>query len=143
MDITIKDFIFCDDIRSEEGRKFSIMGVYADRLRVLPKAPGLTKFRLPISAYIRFESSENVRSKAFDFLIDVTFDETSIARIEGELNFGGEKFSTLPIAGIELKIEKPGALNFRLEVFGKDKQSVMKYSEALNVVIEQSVELIP
>ena len=51
----IKDFIFCDDIRTEIGNKHSLMGVYGDDLKFasLPGRPMKWPINKPLGLFIR------------------------------------------------------------------------------------------
>lgn len=136
MEISVKDFIFCDDIRHEEGRKLSIMGIYGDKLRIMPKSADFQKFRLPISIFIRFKSSVASKGQEFKFDIQVDFEKINLAKIEGAINFGAEKYPTLPIKRMEFDFDKSGTLSFKVSMKNKENKEVLTYEETINVVIE-------
>lgn len=141
MEVKIKDFIFCDDIRSEIGRKFSIMGIYSDKIRIKTKAQKLQKIRLPLSAFIKLSLASVANGKEFIFDIDISFEEVKVAKLEGELNFGDENFLTLPINRFEMIVEKQGVVKFNLVIKDKGGNAILNHEEALEVVIEESSSL--
>lgn len=139
MSIVVKDFIFCDDIRNEEGRKFSLMGIYADKLKITPKNKGaesIQKFRIPISLFIRFKALLKEHNQEYRFTIEVDFEKTSIAKIEGTIHFQEESLATLPLARIEYGFEKSGNLNFKLTMKDTNENLVLNHEEALKITIE-------
>lgn len=139
MELIIKDFIFCDDIRSEEGRKFSVMGIYSDKLRILPREKELAKYRLPLSTFIRFQKLTQEVTHDYAFNIEITFEKVSLAKIEGNLGFGHENFTVLPINKIEFDLEKSGELVFNLTIVSKNSV-ILKHSESLKIVIEEVIK---
>lgn len=141
MKILVKDFIFCDDIRFEEGRKFSIMGTYGDKLKITPKSSEIKKFRIPISTFIRFEQIEIPKKHDFQFRIEVSFDNASVAIMDGGLNFNEEKFLNLPLNRIEFEFDKSGSLNYNVTMKDNQGTVVLSYQEALNIIIESPTAL--
>lgn len=135
MEVIVKDFIFCDDIRIEEGSKYSLMGIYADKLKLMPRAQNIKKFKLPISAFIRFQNLLDKKNQSYDFNISISFENSNLANIEGSINFGEEQYSTLPITRIEFQVEKSGPLNFHVRLKKKDN-TVLDYAETLNIIVE-------
>lgn len=139
MEVLIKDFIFCDDIRNEEGRKFSIMGVYTDKLKIMTKTPdSLKKIRLPLSIFIRLHRLVDTKDRDFNFEILVDFEKTNLAKIEGTVNFGEEKYSTIPIKRMEFDFDKPGILTLKMTMRDKSNRVLFKYEESLKIVIEEA-----
>lgn len=136
MEVKAKDFIFCDDIRIEEGKKFSVMGIYTDKIRIIPKVQNIQKYRVPISAFIRFQLLDIKSIGDYRFSITVAFENVELAKIEGQINFGTETISSLPLTRIGLEVEKSGPLSFHVVMKSKENRVVLDHTEVLNVVIE-------
>jgi hypothetical protein len=136
MEVTVKDFIFCDDIRTEEGKKYSVMGVYADKMRITLRNPQIQKLRVPISSFIRLETKANTKNQNYSFELSVKFNNADCAKAEGNLNFGEENFLILPITRLEFELTKSGILNFALTIKSKDR-IILVYEEVLNVILER------
>ena len=110
MSIKIKDFIFCDDLRTEVGNKFSVMGIYGDRVRVeLPKED-IKEIRLPISILARFERLAS-NSKNYEFEMKIRFEEQDLAKIDGNFAFKESAIVTIPFPRMDFQFENSGKLN--------------------------------
>ena len=115
MSIKLKDFIFCDDLRTEVGNKFSAMGIYGDRVRVeLPKED-IKEIRLPISILARFEKLAS-NSKNYDFEMKIRFEEQDLAKIDGNFAFKESAIVTIPFPRMDFQFENSGKLNINFVI---------------------------
>lgn len=111
MSLKIKDFIFCDDIRSEFGNKFSLMGIYGDRIKVNVKSEAPKVVKLPISLMLRF-LQEGLEQKDYNFDLKIVFADKELATMQGTFSSGSSPVISIPLAKIDFMFESSGELNF-------------------------------
>ncbi len=141
MSIKIKDFIFCDDLRTEVGNKFSVMGIYGDRVRVeLPKED-IKEIRLPISILARFERLAS-NSKNYEFEMKIRFEEQDLAKIDGNFAFKESAIVTIPFPRMDFQFENSGKLNinFLIKEGGKVALEHLE-SIAIEIIRPQKVKI--
>lgn len=133
MSVSVKDFIFCDDIRTELGNKFSLMGIYGDRIVLTPNDPAQKEFRLPLSSFIRFQGSL-ASEKEYTFSIVIDFEGQSVAEIKGTFSFHKRGIIAVPVQKIEFSVSQTGTLKFALEVFDKENR-ILDHSADLQIIL--------
>jgi hypothetical protein len=127
--VQIKDVIVCDDIRSELANKFSLMGLYFNRIVIEPKGEAI-KFPilLKLGLMIRL-NGEDADAFPQDFEIKYLLNNQQIAKVEGRLeltNVRNKKELILPIV-VNLPITGYGKLDFNLN-FSKDQKETATFS---------------
>lgn len=116
------DVIFCDDIRPELNNKFSLMGLYNDRMILnVGKQTGI-KWPQPINlaALLRFAIDKNDKQPdRFEF--EYILNKKSIIEINNELNINSTDTSQfqLIINGSGLPLG-PGNLGFSIKLYAKN-----------------------
>ncbi len=128
----ITDFIVCDDIRSELGSKFSLMGIYANDIKFskVPDEAWPIAFRL--SCFIRLVNS--LKPKKYKFEIKVMFDGNELVQAEGEAPLSGDvTIVNLPVVFPLVNIPSTGdmSIEFKLRSGKKlivEQKKVMKIS---------------
>jgi hypothetical protein len=116
--------IFCDDIRQERNNKFSLMGVFNDRiiLNTDNKQPEI-KWPQPmnLAALLRFAIGKD-DEQPDRFELEYILNKKSILKVANELNINliGKSEFQLVINGIGFPIE-PGTLGISIKFYIKDK----------------------
>lgn len=127
--VQLKDVLVCDDIRYELGNKFSLNGLYADKIKFSRRGEGI-KFpiMLRLGLMIRLALEEK---EAFppEFIVEYKLNGEQIAKVEGNLNViqPDESFLSIPMV-LNLQIAKFGVLNFNLS-FLKDGKIINEFKE--------------
>lgn len=134
----LRDIIFCDDIRNEINNKFSLMGIYADKIVFKFNSLESEKWPLPVKLCLLMR----VQAEANDPLVDLfTFSfllngkKTDL--LNGEVKMEpGQHLMTLNIIADGLPVEK-GTLGFELKLYSKGNE-VFSVTEmtSLNVFSE-------
>lgn len=133
MSIKVKDFIFCDDLRTEIGNKFSVMGIYGDRVRVeLPKED-IKEIRLPISILARFERLA-ANAKNYDFEMKIRFEEQDLAKIDGNFAFKESAIVTIPFPRMDFQFENSGKLHIKF-VIKEGGKVALEHQESIAIEI--------
>jgi hypothetical protein len=134
MKVILKDFLVCDDIRIEQGNKFSIMGLYGDRIIISPKNSEQKEFNLPLSFMVRIQKlSEEIKNEC-DFKIDISFKDKDLIKIDGKFQFAGRSVATLPIKTIGFLFKESGTLSLKLGVFANGS-TIIEHTEHLLISI--------
>lgn len=133
--IEVKDFLFCDDIRMETRNKLSIMGLYGDRIVVLPKQEK-KEIKLPLSILIRLKANAKIE-KEVNFSLKITFEDKDIAGIEGQATFGETSVLPIPIKRLDFQFVNSGTLKFVLSISQND-QKITEHTETLSIVFDHS-----
>lgn len=124
----IKDVIVCDDIRTELSNKFSLMGIYFDKVRFTsPKAPVFpVPLRLGLMIRLFVSEADNFPQQ---FKIRYHIDNDEVIVVEGEVKLEKGKLKTLnlPIMAV-VPITKLGTLRFDLQ-FSKDNEETYSFSD--------------
>ena len=132
----IKDVIFCDDIRKEVNNKFSLMGLYNDKI-VIKSHPGV-KIQWPVNLHfatlIRLELDKNDRFDRFEY--KYINNEIEIVKFEGKASKKEFQsfFNINVVSQIPLNI---GNFGFHLTVYDGEK---VVFDEVQNHAIKVSQE---
>lgn len=115
----IKDVIFCDDIRRELNNKFSLMGLYSDRIVIRSRPESEVKWpvTLQLATLIRIELEKTDLFDRFEFRY--LNNEKELVMIEGAASpKKGQSFFNINLVA-QLPIEK-GPFGFRITIFNRD-----------------------
>ena len=130
------DVIFCDDIRKEANNKYSLMGLYNDKIIFKLPTPNPVQETIPImqlGLFLRFELlPEETRPNKYAF--KYFMNEEKIIDIYGDLQLSSDQ-NILVINLITQALPlKEGNLGYTLELF-KDENNFFKYTnlKALNI----------
>lgn len=133
--------LFCEDIRHEQNNKFSLMGVYTDRIIVKAKDPSIIKWPIPIrlACYIRVQSETAdlvPDSFEFEYLINgKSFNHT----VKGPFKvIPDQPLSTVRIVGEGVPIEK-GTIGIRLKILS-GQTMMLNYENQQGLIIEDAKE---
>lgn len=136
----IIDYIFCDDIRTEQLNKSSLMGVYNDRVRIQVAQGAEIKWPLALRlcCFVRFKidkTDEVPDSFTFEYLMNGQ--PLGIGPISGPLkDKQTDQLSSLSILG-QLPIHE-GSLGFKL-AFSKSGKGIQEFSvpDAIHIGVER------
>jgi hypothetical protein len=135
------DALFCDDIRIEANNKFSLMGLYNDRM-VYPTAitfPVITR----LAALLRFSFDKNemmVNNFQFNYFIN----QNSILELKGQIQLPpGQRFTNLVIQAEGLKLER-GELGYSIVIYNEKNEEIFKKNEknALKILTEEQDKIL-
>lgn len=123
----LSDYIFCEDIRNEQGNKISLMGIFHDRI-IINAPEGVTvawpiQMRIAIFLRVSFDEGEE-RPDRFKFVLNLNRNKlvevTGTIKTEGALNM-----ANIAIRGEGLPIE-PGEIGFGLSLSTASKEVFQK-----------------
>ena len=135
--IKVKDFIFCDDVRTEIGRKFSIIGAYSDKFKITPGNTEQNKFRVFVSVFIKFYRDESEQDQTFDMKVEMFFAGEKLVEADGHIDFSTKRYVSIPVNRIELIVEKTEPFEFHILLKRKGSGEVaLDHRESLQVVLE-------
>ena len=144
----LKDFIVCDDIRTEINYKVSIMGVYDDIINFLvPKsAANVWPKILRLGLFIRLalenkEEQINIRKLILEFTLNgekVFHAEQGIDLSKQELPL--LKGFAIPVVFNNIQIPKTGDMEISLSVLDKDGKLMQKVCYPGNVKITEIIQ---
>lgn len=134
MGLTVKDFFICDDIRTEVGNKFSLMGLYADRIVITPFNGSHKEFRLPLSAMIRVLATDDLLGSEIVFKIAISFEGNKLADIDGKVDLNNRNIATINLQRFDLQLSHSGTLEHSFKFFIKDNE-VLNYANKMTVVV--------
>jgi hypothetical protein len=113
----VRDFIVCEDVRSEIGNKISAMGILGDSLTLtMPANSGAPTLRLAFM--IRLET-ETPALNAISFEFKIFANDSDLAGFQGAAAPGIDGIVTLPLVANLLQLpfsNGTGQLRFRLQV---------------------------
>jgi len=133
MDLKVKDVILCDDIRIEQGNKFSLMGLYGDRVRITTKSDEVKAIRLSLSLMLRLEQP-TINRKEYSFDLKIAFANQEMALVNGTFSFGDNMIASVPFNRLEFQFENSGELKFEFVI--KDKNvKVLEHTETFSIEI--------
>jgi len=138
----LQTFIVCDDIRTEIGKKHSLIGVYDDRIlfNVTPdkKNTWPKQMKLGIFAKISFEE---LMPKSFSF--KMKYNENDVPLGEGSLNIKeSEKNKNKFIVAIvnnNFLFDQPGKIKFTFVFFDESKKDIGSVSPDFELEVEELV----
>ena len=127
--------IFCDDIRQEINNKFSLIGLYNDRIVFINKKSEITWPQpINLSVFLRFSVDKNKElPDAFEF--EYHLNKTPIVKINGQLNIDikNESQFQLAINRVYIPLE-PGYLGFSIKLYSHKKILFSEVKEAALVI---------
>ncbi len=130
------DALFCDDVRFEANNKFSLMGLYNDRM-VYPRGtsfPIVTR----LAVVLRFSFQENeITTNNFKF--NYFLDKNSILELSGQIQISSShQFANLVINAEGLKLEL-GELGYSIVIYNEKNEEIFKKNEkcALKIITEE------
>jgi hypothetical protein len=115
------DYIIAEDIRFETGNKFSVMGIYSDK--VLLNLPSDTQwpipFRFGIFVRLKIEETDVIPTR---FLLEVDQDGNNIAQMNGNIEIHTKSVRTisLPLVLNPFPLPGYGAMRFKFEIYNKE-----------------------
>jgi hypothetical protein len=138
------DFIICDDIRKEMGNKFSLAGIYNERIRLEAKDISAIKFPLPfrLGVFVRLLLGV-VDQNAFDdlvFVLDVKFNGEQLFRADATTEPRRDDQKQNLIIGIPfmanfLLLKGPGKIQFNLVAKSAGKE-ILQFSPEYDFTID-------
>jgi len=137
----VKDVIVCDDIRTEISNKFTLVGIYFDKIRVNSTDGGQIKLPLNMKSALMIRLTL-LESDIFpqDFAIRYHINNETIARIEGNVTVEpNNKSLNLPIM-VPIQVKSFGVLDFDLE-FSKDGKTTYSFKNIHPIQIEDAAQL--
>ncbi len=122
MAIRISSLLFCDDVRNEEGKKLSLMGLYNEK--IVFEAPPGQELKWPLSArlatFIRLEMLAT-DPRPEDFKFELLLNGKVLIQIDGKIKV--QQHATM--ANLSIKGEgvplSPGNLGCKLTLIGNGK----------------------
>lgn len=139
----ILDFIFCEDVRREIGGKYSLMGIYRDRLKISSSTPLIWPIATKFGFYLRMKLDDNEAVKDRIRVIFIIDDEET-ARVDATGFDPNRPDPDCAIAtatnGFSLK--KPGLLKARIEIYKDDVKLSEKTIELLRVEEERKTAVV-
>ena len=139
----LKDFIICDDIRTEIGNKFSLMGIYNDALNfTVPEnlADSWPKM-VHLGFFIRLglQNLEELRNIGKFVLESTQNDEINF---KAEQIFSGEVNDNNPLNQLiisvvfdQIKIHSIGEMDLSLSVYNKKNELMAKFNYPGNMKV--------
>lgn len=112
----VHDLIVAEDIRSEQGNKHSIMGVFSDAMTINVPANAQGTIALRLAFFLRLEIMAS-DPDSFKFEFAIFLDETHISGFEGMAGKGpgeGDGLIVLPLVANIIQVPGPGELRFDL-----------------------------
>jgi len=133
----ITDYIIAEDIRTETGNKFSIMGIYCEEVRL--NFPDNIQWPVPyrFGVYIRLkiEDSDEFPNR---FVLKVDHNNNTVAQIDGNIEFI-ESMHTISLPFVIQPFPLPGfgTLRFNFEIY-KDENLLSSGIHELNILSQNS-----
>ncbi len=130
------DALFCDDIRVEINNKFSLMGLYNDRM-VYPNTTSFPIFSR-LFAFLRFsfdKSAPTISNFKFNYLLN----QKTILELQGQIQLlAAQRFANLIIQAEGLKLEQ-GELGYSIIICNEQNEEIFKKHEksALKIITEE------
>lgn len=134
----LRDIIFCDDVRTETHNKFSLMGIYTDRIVFKFDNPETERWPLPVKLCLVLRISVDDKDPEVDFfLFNFKINGKNSEPLSGEVKMKRQQsLMTLNIVMDGLPVEK-GALGFDLKLLSNKKEVfTVSQEEALKVMSE-------
>lgn len=133
----ITDYIIAEDIRTETGNKFSIMGIYNEEVRL--NFPDNIQWPVPyrFGVYIRLEieDSDVLPNR---FMLKVDYNNNTVAQIDGKLeNIASTHAISLPFVIQPFPLPGYGTLQFNFEIYN-DENLVCSGIHVLNILSQNS-----
>ncbi|MFA6036880.1 MAG: hypothetical protein WC748_02005 [Legionellales bacterium] len=128
----LTDIIFCDDIRIELNNKFSLMGVYNDKI-IFHAQNSTIKFPLPLklALFLRFKLDvEDEHPENFEFIYFMNREE--ILKINGDIKSNDDTV-LLALAHQTLPLKK-GELNFSIKLLKNNKTLFQQEAKGLEIL---------
>jgi len=132
----ITDFIIAEDIRFETGNKFSVMGIYADEIRLsLPDdIQWPVPYRFGIFIRVEIEITDVIPNR---FILRVNHNESNIAEMNGNIEFKESvRTISLPIVISPFPLPGYGTVQFNFEIYNNDAL-LSSESQSLRVLSQQ------
>lgn len=135
------DILFCDDVRIEINNKFSLMGLYNDRVVY----PDSTSFPIVtrLAALLRFSFSKNQSSRS-NFRFNYFFNNKSILELTGQIQLSStQQFANLIINAEGLKLER-GELGFSIVLYNEKNEEIFNKHEncALRIITQEQDKIL-
>ncbi|MFH1652612.1 MAG: hypothetical protein ABIE74_00995 [Pseudomonadota bacterium] len=136
----LDNYILCDDIRNELHNKFSLMGLYADRLII--KVPKALEVKWPkplrLAIYLRLIFNENdERPDSFCFTFQILGQK--LKSIIGKVIMDeGKTMLNISLIAEGLPIS-PGKLGFELTLKKANKEIYSERVEQALIIVEEKV----
>jgi hypothetical protein len=136
--MNVLDFIICDDVRPEQLNKFSLMGLYNDRIAitVADKATAKWPFVMSLGLYVRLGSSEKL-PPAFDFNVEFFMNEKKLGSIAVPVMTSSELMAAIPIRIPQFPLTEEGNLKFSLRAKKKTGEEIYVFEREIKVVLVQ------
>jgi hypothetical protein len=135
------DALFCDDIRVEINNKFSLMGLYNDRIVY----PNTTSFPIitRLAALLRFSLDKN-ESSISNFQLNYSLNQKSVLDLQGQIQLPPkQRFANLIIQAEGLKLER-GELGYSIIIYNEKNEELFKKYEkcALKIITEEQDKIL-
>jgi len=134
----LRDIIFCDDLRTEINNKFSLMGIYADRIVFKFENAEAEKWPLPVKLCLVLRILVDEKDPSVDsFIFNFKLNGKNTEPLSGEVKMRPDQsIMTLNIIVDGLPVEK-GALGFDLKLLSNKKEVfTVSQDSALKVMSE-------
>lgn len=134
----LRDIVFCDDLRTEINNKFSLMGIYADRIVFKFENAEAERWPLPVKLCLVLRILVDEKDPDVDFFVfNFKLNGKATEPLSGDVKIRPEQsLITLNIVIDGLPVEK-GVLGFDLKLLSKDKEVFsVSENEALKVMSE-------
>ncbi len=121
----LTDFLVCDDIRQEVGDKFSLVGVYADSIRLTFQGEAVWPALLPkLGIFVRTKPLVDFTPQRFSMTI--AHNGTQIGKFGGDLKVSDPaRPITIAFVAVPFPIPGPGTIQFHLDFWsGEQVKSV-------------------
>ena len=119
------DFILCDDIRSEQFNKVSLMGLYNEALNIEYQDLNAIKFPIGVKlgVYIRFRIDKDDKLKKdesllFSLAVRANNLSDELVKVEGRFNYDNElsPFIAIPLVLPPIPVKGEGKLTFDFNI---------------------------
>jgi len=139
----VRDFIVCDDIRQEIGRKHTIVGVYDESIEFfVPRAEAgkwPKALKLGFFIRVRFEEKDQLPDK---FSLHVVFENSDEQLIgEGKLDIGSKtrkRNLNIVLVHNRFPLPKQSTMKFNLRFYNQEKQ-IFKISPSSGIRIAEHI----
>ncbi|GHU73678.1 hypothetical protein FACS189450_13910 [Spirochaetia bacterium] len=138
-------FLICDDVRSEVGNKFSLMGLYSNSINfnVTPLQAGKWPKTLKLGIFIRLDiENDSDKKDTRKFKIEYTLNNETNVLIEGDIDISSQKdVREINIAGVinQLLVKGVGETSFKLTLYNKDNVTNNEFIHSHNISIREQL----
>jgi hypothetical protein len=143
--MNVVDFLICDDIRTEIGNKYSIIGLYDDAITfnvpVVEKGKWPKIIKLGIFIKARFDNDQE-KKQTGKFRLDVMLNEINKTIAEGELHFGEKKEATginMAVVFNQFVFESPGLMSVKMVLLNHKNEEIASIEYPDKIKITETV----